>query len=82
MYFYYHLHPIPKPIKESCNDESTEEAAGIELPNSRILSSLSFAIHPQATVLMEWPRDDDYDRHEGGTGEQTDTVTLQLAAQF
>lgn len=62
--------------------QQTDEALALGLPASRALTAVSVEIHPQASVSLEWARDDDYDRDEGGTGEESDTVTLQLAAEF
>ena len=62
--------------------QRTEEALALELPETRWLAALSVGIHDQTTLALECAHDEDYSVDDGGSGEDTDTVTLQLAVAF
>ena len=56
--------------------QSTREASGIELPESRMIVGLSAGITDNTSVAFEWKRDEDY----GGDG--TDLATAQFTVEF
>jgi len=62
--------------------QETDEALALELPEKRWLAALSVGIYDQTTLALEYAHDEDYGTEDGGSGEETDTVTLQLAVEF
>lgn len=56
--------------------QSSREASGIELPESRMIVGLSAGITDNTSVAFEWRRDEDY----GGDG--TDLATAQFTVEF
>ncbi len=62
--------------------QGTREALALELPKERWLLGLSVGIMDNTYLSLEWARDKDYDLADGGTGENADTVTVQLAVEF
>ncbi|MYA96105.1 MAG: LbtU family siderophore porin [Nitrospinae bacterium] len=62
--------------------QTTDEALALELPKKRFLLGLSAEVMDGVSLGVEWARDTDYGVEDGGSGENTDTFTLQLAAEF
>ena len=62
--------------------QTTDEAIGLELPKKRVLVGLSAEVMDGVSLGVEWARNTDYDVDDGGTGEDTDTFTVLLAAEF
>ena len=63
--------------------QGTDEAVALELPEERILFSLSAEIFDGTALSIEWAHDDDYSDSEGGTDEVGGTtITSQLAVEF
>lgn len=62
--------------------QNTEEALGLELPEERLSVGLSVAMMENTAVSFEWARDEAYETADGGTGQDGDTVTAQLAVEF
>jgi len=62
--------------------QGTDEALALELPEDRYMAALSVGIYENTTLSFEWAHDDDYDSSDGGTGDDSDTFTAQLAAEF
>ena len=56
--------------------QSTREASGIELPESRMIVGLSAGITDNTSVAFEWRRDEDYG------GDSTDLATAQFTVAF
>lgn len=56
--------------------QSTREASGIELPESRMIVGLSAGITDNTSVAFEWRRDEDYG------GDSTDLATAQFTVEF
>ena len=56
--------------------QSTREASGIELPESRMIVGLSAGITENTSVAFEWRRDEDYG------GDSTDLATAQFTVAF
>ena len=62
--------------------QTTDEALGLELPKKRMLVGLSAEVMDGVSLGVEWARNTDYGADDGGTGEDTDTFTVLLAAEF
>ena len=62
--------------------QGTEEALALELPEARILIGLSVQVVDGVALAVEWATDNDYGVTEGGSGENANTVTVQVAAEF
>jgi hypothetical protein len=61
--------------------QATDDAEEI-LPESKILTSVGVGITDALCVALEYSKADDYSASEGGTGNDVDTVTMQLALEF
>ncbi|GAB6041390.1 LbtU family siderophore porin [Endothiovibrio diazotrophicus] len=69
--------------------QETDEAIALGLPKRRTSLGLSVAMREDTTLSFEWAHDEDYDPGDGdavtgaaGSGEDADTVTVQLAVEF
>ena len=62
--------------------QATDEALALELPKKRMLVGLSAEVMDGLSLGVEWARDTDYSIEDGGTGENSDNFTIQLAAEF
>ena len=62
--------------------QGTDEALALELPEDRYMAALSVSIFENTSLSFEWAHDEDYSRSNGGTGDDSDTFTAQLAAEF
>ncbi len=62
--------------------QGTDQALALELPESRYLASLSVDLADRVSGTLEWARDEDYDASAGGTGNEADAVTAQVAVEF
>ncbi len=71
--------------------QGTNQALGLELPETRYILAASTEIYENTTLSLELAHDEDYgsgdtatntDGVVTGTGESADTVTLQLAVEF
>ena len=62
--------------------QTTDEALALELPKKRMLVGLSAEVMDGLSLGVEWARDTDYGVEDGGTGENSDNFTIQLAAEF
>ena len=62
--------------------QTTDEALALELPKKRMLVGLSAEVMDGLSLGFEWARDTDYSIDDGGTGENSDNFTVQLAAEF
>lgn len=62
--------------------QGTDEALALELPEKRFLVGLSFELIEGTALAFEWAHDDDYDKKDGGSGENANIVTAQLATEF
>ncbi|NJO15999.1 MAG: LbtU family siderophore porin [Thioploca sp.] len=78
----YRFNLVGKKLTLAAGYQATEEALALNLPQSRILSALSWAIDDNTTLGLEYAIDEDYDLTDGGTGESAKTATLQLAVEF
>ncbi len=62
--------------------EETDEAAFLELPEERISFGVSTQIFNVVDIALQLQRDNDYSASEGGSDNDTNSVVLQLAAEF
>ena len=64
------------------NYQKTKEALGLEFPETRIAAGISFPVMENTALSIEWAHDTDYDTADGGTDENADSITAQLAIEF
>ena len=57
--------------------QSTDEALALELAEQRTAAALSVDLLPNTSMALEWKHEEDYAEGEGGSGDDTDTTTLQ-----
>lgn len=62
--------------------QGTDEALGLELPESRLLAALSVDVMKNTRLSLEFAHDEDYGEEEGGSGGASNSATLQLAVEF
>ena len=69
--------------------QETDEAVALGLPESRLSAALAVALMENTTLAFEWAHDEDYavtdnDAVTGaaGSGDDADTLTVQLAVEF
>lgn len=62
--------------------QGTDQALGLELPESRILAAVSVGVMKDTSLSFEWAHDTDYDVADGGSGDSTNILTAQLAVEF
>ncbi|MDM8566964.1 LbtU family siderophore porin [Candidatus Halobeggiatoa sp. HSG11] len=62
--------------------QTTEEALALQLPEERVIGVLSAGIYTNTSLSLEYALNEDYSKDEGGTGEDSSSVILQLAVQF
>lgn len=52
------------------------------LPETRIVAAIGVGLTDYLGVALEYAHDEDYDEVDGGTGDDADVVTIQLALEF
>ena len=62
--------------------QHTWEAAALILPQTRWLAALSLGVAHHTVVSLEYAHDQDYKRPRGGSGDDSNTLTAQLAVTF
>ncbi|MGB3647444.1 MAG: LbtU family siderophore porin [Desulfobulbales bacterium] len=62
--------------------QKTGEALALELPEERILASIGVEIWKYTSLALEYLHDEDYSVNDGGTGNDANAATLQLAVVF
>lgn len=62
--------------------QASEEALGLGLAESRMLVGVGVGLFDNTSLKFEWKRDTDYEAEDGGTGNDADTFTVQLAIEF
>jgi hypothetical protein len=60
----------------------TDEAVGLGLPETRFLVGLGMEIMEQTNLSFEYRYDEDYETGDGGSGNDGNTFTTQLAVLF
>jgi len=61
--------------------QGTDKCAGI-FPETRLLASIGIGLGENVGIALEYAHDEDYDVNKGGTGDEADIVTMQLAVEF
>lgn len=62
--------------------QGTKEALALELPESRYLASVRITILENTSLALEYVHDEDYGGSDGGSGDNGNTATMQLAVEF
>ncbi len=62
--------------------QGTDEALALELPKERYLGSFGIGLIDGLSLAAEYAHDKDYDKKDGGTGDNADSFTMQLALEF
>ncbi|MDH5179073.1 MAG: LbtU family siderophore porin [Gammaproteobacteria bacterium] len=62
--------------------QTTEEASGLGLPESRMLIALSMKLQKDTALSFEYATSSDYSIADGGTGADSTSITAQLAVGF
>lgn len=62
--------------------QGSDEAVALELPEQRLMATLSAEVYEGTSLALEYAYDTDYDTRDGGTDDNASTVTLQLAYEF
>lgn len=62
--------------------QGTDEAVSLELPEDRFLVGLSTTLYENTSLALEYSHAEDYSVSDGGTGEDGDALTLQVAVEF
>lgn len=62
--------------------QGTEEATALGLPENRFIVAASTILFPGTALTLEYCHNIDYGTTEGGTGEESDAFTTQLAYEF
>ena len=61
--------------------QGTDKCGGI-LPETRLVASIGVGLGENVAVALEYAHNDDYDVSDGGTGDEADIFTVQLALEF
>jgi len=87
----YSTHLFGLPTSFALAVQGTDEALALELPETRYLLAASAEVYENTSLSLEWANDKDYGTGDTattgggvitGTGESSDSVTLQLAVEF
>lgn len=62
--------------------QGTDEALALELPEERYIGTVSLELFTNTNLAFEYFHDEDYDKSDGGTDEDADSATMQLAVEF
>ena len=62
--------------------QGSNEALALGLPEERYLGTIGVGLIDGLSLALEYAHDKDYDEKDGGTGENADTLTLQMALEF
>jgi len=62
--------------------QKTNEALALELPEERILGSIGVEVWENTSLALEYRHDEDYSVADGGTGNDANAATVQLAVEF
>ncbi|MBU2591690.1 MAG: LbtU family siderophore porin [Nitrospinae bacterium] len=73
---------IGKEKKLAFGYQKTEEALALTLPEKRFIMTASMDIFENTALAVEYFTDTDYSESEGGTGDNANQVTVQLAVAF
>lgn len=78
----YHFDLGAKAATAAIAVQSTDEAVVLELPEQRLLLALSVEIDENNSLGFEFAADEDYATTDGGTGLDTNNITVQWAVSF
>jgi len=62
--------------------QKSDEALALEFPEERILATIGVEILKYTSLALEYLHDEDYSVADGGTGNDANAVTVQLAVVF
>ena len=62
--------------------QGSDEAVALGLPETRYLGSVAVGLMDYTSLALEYIRDEDYATENGGTGNDAQTITMQLAVEF
>ncbi|RLT98028.1 LbtU family siderophore porin [Ketobacter sp.] len=62
--------------------QESDEAVALGLPESRLSLGGSTSVYENVSLAVEFWHDEDYSESDGGTGEKSNNVVVQLAAEF
>lgn len=62
--------------------QKTGEAVALGFPESRWSAGLSIDLMENTSLNLEWAHDEAYNQTDGGTGQDANTATAQLAVEF
>ena len=71
-----------KPAIFAAAYQTTDDALVLELPETRALLGLGVNINDHFSIGVEYAQDSDYDVNDGGSGDDSDAFTIQLAASL
>ncbi|MBU0908909.1 MAG: LbtU family siderophore porin [Proteobacteria bacterium] len=62
--------------------QGTDEALALGLPEDRYGAAIRMFVLKNTSVSLEYLHDEDYDQADGGTGNDADSATMQVAVEF
>ncbi|MDM8569787.1 LbtU family siderophore porin [Thiotrichales bacterium HSG1] len=62
--------------------QASEEALALRIPEQGMVGTLSTQVYTNTTLSLEYALNEDYSKEDGGTGEESSSVILQLAVNF
>lgn len=62
--------------------QATDQALDLGLPESRYIGTVRMELFPFTSLAVEYLHDEDYGTGHGGSGEDANTLTMQLAMEF
>jgi hypothetical protein len=62
--------------------QGTDESVVLGLPEHKFLAGMSMALYKNTSLALEYANAEDYSLADGGTGNDGDALTLQLAVDF
>ena len=78
----YGLSLVDKDVTVAASFQQTHEAVALELPRSRTLIGFSVGLMEQVSLAVEWAHHNDYGVEDRGSGENANTLVIQLTAEF
>ena len=80
--FGYEFETAGMPSAVAIAFQGTDEAVGLELPETAILVSYGFEPYENVGVTFEYQNQEDYEVGDGGTGNDADIFTIQVSASW
>ena len=62
--------------------QGTDEASALHLPEDMYIGSVSMELFEHTSLALEYFHAEDYDENDGGSDDDADVTTLQLAVEF